>query len=795
MRHNKIVFVALFAHFFFGVIAIAEIPEDAILIDREITEVLIEGLEKVDEGLVRNNIRLQVGDPYDPEIIKSDTRTLNRLGVFENFDISIEPLQDGRLRLIYQFKEHPIITDVKFVGNKLIATSELRSAIPIRPGGVRDNFLIDKSLEVIEEVYRSRGYYLATVLIEASSQGIDGPLVFKVIEGPRVRIQSLVFKGNRAFTNAQLESEIDTETALFLIRRGELNRNTLDQDIAKLNKYYRDRGYLDIRVDYRVDVGPKDQEAKVIFLISEGPLYRLRKIKIGNLSSNLEPYELDRNLKVLSEEQIAALMVIQPGDPFSAPLIEQSKSEIESAYGNMGYVGTKARLSSVRPGNIGQVDLIVSIVEGDRADVGVVSIAGNSVSKENIIRRHIGLKPGRPINGDEIKETEDRIKRTRLFSDAKVRLLSDPARPSIRDILVEVKETRTGNLGFGVGFGSDSGAFGQISYRQNNFDINDFPETLGEFFAGRSFIGGGQKFSAFLMPGTDVFNYGLSLTEPYLLESRYSLSGSLGSYRRQYSEYDEERDQGSISIARRFGDIWKGSFSVSLQDVRLSDFESTVPDQVRLGAGPDFVESMGFKLSRNTIKSLGRPDSGSNFEVQLDHFGGLGGDYEFNQLQLEGTTYFALSRDFLGRPSTLRLKSRMGYNFSGNTPTYERFYLGGSSFRGFDYREISPRGTIASGGTTIVTDRSIGGDWLFFIGAQYETPFVGDTISFVGFLDSGTVNASPGFDSYRMSIGCGVRLYVPAFGSAPIAFDFGFPVSKEDSDDQRVFNFTAELPF
>ena len=235
--------------------------------------------------------------------------------------------------------------------------------------------------------------------------------------------------------------------------------------------------------------------------------------------------------------------------------------------------------------------------------------------------------------------------------------------------------------------------------------------------------------------------------------------------------------------------------NVNLQDVELSDFETTVPDEVRLGAGPDFVESIGFTLSRNTIKSLGRPDSGSNFEVKFDHFGALGGDYEFDQLQLEGTTYFALLRDFLGRPSTLRLKSKLGYNFSGNTPTYERFYLGGSSFRGFDYREISPRGTITSDGTTVVTDKSIGGDWLFFVGAQYETPFVGDTISLVGFVDSGTVNASPSFDKYRISVGGGVRLYIPAFGLAPIAFDFGFPVSKENSDDQRVFNFSAELPF
>jgi outer membrane protein insertion porin family len=62
-------------------------------------------------------------------------------------------------------------------------------------------------------------------------------------------------------------------------------------------------------------------------------------------------------------------------------------------------------------------------------------------------------------------------------------------------------------------------------------------------------------------------------------------------------------------------------------------------------------------------------------------------------------------------------------------------------------------------------------------------------------MDIGTVTNEPGFDDLRMSLGVGLRLYVPAFSQVPLAFDFGFPVLREDLDRERVFSFSLELPF
>jgi outer membrane protein insertion porin family len=195
-------------------------------------------------------------------------------------------------------------------------------------------------------------------------------------------------------------------------------------------------------------------------------------------------------------------------------------------------------------------------------------------------------------------------------------------------------------------------------------------------------------------------------------------------------------------------------------------------------------------LTRTTITALSRPDRGSRFELAIDQ---TVGDYDFTTVSADYTVYLTMSQDFLERKSTLKLNTRAAYIFGGDAPIYERFYLGGRSFRGFDFRTISPKGIRADTGGP--SSEGVGGDWLFFAGTQYEFPLLTEMLSGVVFLDTGTVTEYFGFEDYRVSVGFGARLHVPQLGPVPIAFDFGFPLVKEPTDDEQVFSFTAELPF
>jgi outer membrane protein insertion porin family len=748
------------------------------LVDRPIAEIRIDGLKRVPEQLARNQLRSAVGDPYDPAVVKGDVALLYRLGEFESIDAVVEPLDDGSVLLVYHLAEAAIIAEVQVVGNKVISDQDLLAAARVTRGLPRDDFRIEKAKRAIEALYRERGHYLTTVAVDESALDETGILLFTVIEGPRVKVKAIEFDGNQAFTNDQLHAEISTRTAVPLFRRGELDEDKLIDDVATLVRFYEDRGYLDVRVDRTIELSPDSTEVKVTFLVVEGRLFTLHAIST-----------VPEHLEVFARSQIENLIDIRPGDVFSRKKIERSRKAIEDAYGVMGYLDVRVNPHQHRSGDKPQADLLLRIDEGKQYKV-----------VDRVIRRELrNLRPGRPYDARELERAARRLRNTRLFSDVHITPQDpDPQNPDHRDLVVEVRESNTGSVNFGIAAGSDTGLFGEFSLNQRNFDITDFPESPGELISGRAFRGGGQSFNMTLRPGNELFQYVMSWTEPNFFDTDNSLRVSGLYTEREYRSggsklYDETRLSLPITVGRRLGEIWDLSVTGRFERVELEDINITAPVDVFEAAGPDNLTSLRLTLIRSTVTTFTRPGEGSRTELSWEQFGTFGGDYTFSKVQAEHTVFLTMRRDFLGRNSILRLNGRVGYIFgSDDAPLYERFYLGGRSFRGFDFRTVSPKGVNRAGGQT---DDPVGGDWLVFLGAQYEVPLIGEALTGVVFLDTGTVVNDVGFEDYRVSAGFGVRIYIQQFGPVPIAFDFGFPLRKESDDDTQVFSFSAELPF
>ena len=298
-------------------------------------------------------------------------------------------------------------------------------------------------------------------------------------------------------------------------------------------------------------------------------------------------------------------------------------------------------------------------------------------------------------------------------------------------------------------------------------------------------------------PGNELFQYVISFTDPALFDTPYSLAATAAFTDRQYNVsgnrlYNEQRVTLALSLGRKFGDVWEGAVNARFNRVKLNDISPTAPLDVFLAAGPDNTPSIGLSLVRSTITTLTRPGKGTRFEVSVDQYGAVLGDFTFTRISADYTVFITITRDFMDRRSILKLNSRVGYLFGGTAPLYDKFYLGGRTFRGFEFRTVSPKGISPVIGQT---NDPVGGDWLFFLGGQYEIPLIGEMLTGVVFIDSGTVTNDPLFSEYRVSIGAGVRIYIPQFGPVPIAFDFAFPIVKEDLDETQVFSFSAELPF
>ena len=451
------------------------IEREADLADRPISGIEIIGIERTDEQLVWNNIRAAVGDPYDAQTVRDDVNRLYNLGRFKYVTAEVELVADGSVKLVYSFTEQPLIREIQVIGNKAISDQDLLGIVQLMRGLARDDYLIEKAKRDIEALYRQRGFYLTDVSIDESELQQRGLLIFRVIEGPRVRIKAIEYRGAEAFPPKRLMAEIKTRTHIFLLRGGVLDEEILASDVAKLVSFYKDRGYRDVRVDRMIELSPDNTEAKVTFLVDEGPLYTLASVRV---ESHERPGEAPA---VFSAEQIAALLEIKTGDVYSQDRIRKSRTALEDAYGVMGYVDARVYPYELRSGPEPRIDLMLRIQEGQLYKVGLIRINGNFLTKEKVIRRLMRIKSGRPFDTTALVESERRIRRTRLFNEVRLTLQEpDPLEPEYRDVLVEVKERNTGSLNFGVAVGSDSGLFGEISLLQDNFDVADYPATFQE---------------------------------------------------------------------------------------------------------------------------------------------------------------------------------------------------------------------------------------------------------------------------------------------------------------------------
>ncbi len=760
---------------------------EADLADRPISEVRIQGLERVSEQLVRNQLRSAVGDPYDPETVRGDVALLQRLGEFKEITAEAERLADGSVRLTYQVTEAPIIAEVQVVGNKVISDQDLLAVTRISRGMTGEDYLIENAKRAIVEKYRQLGYYLTTVTVDESELKQSGILFFRIIEGPRVKVRAIVFEGNHAFTGNELHAEIKTRTSVPLIRRGELDEDRLRDDVAALDHFYKDSGYLDVRVDRTIELSPDQTEAKITFLIVEGRQFTLRSIRT-------EPPQL----QVFTAAQIEAMIEMKPGDVYRKQDVAGAARFVQDAYFRLGYVDARVNAQELRTGEAPEVDMLVVVYEGQKWNLGNVSIIGNFLTRDSVIRRHLrNVKPGRPLDHAELDYATERIRATRLFSEVSVAVQDpDPARPGVRDVVVEVKEDNTGSVNFGIAAGSDTGFFGEFSVTQRNFDITDPPESPGELFTGRAFRGGGQTFTMSLRPGPELFQYVIAWNEPSFMDSQYSLGVSAQYMQREYESndrtlYDENQVSFPITVGRKLGDVWNLSLSARFQRVKLTDIAADAPVDIFQDAGPNTITSLTLSLVRSTVTQFRRPSEGTRFEASIEQTGVFGGDFDYLRLAGEYTVFLTVFRDSQGRAHILKLTSRAGY-IAGDAPVYDKFYMGGRNFRGFEFRTISPKGVNLLGQ---VTDDPVGGDWMFFAGAQYEIPIFQEAFTMVLFCDSGTVTNDVGFDEYRLSVGLGARLYIEQFGPVPIALDFGFPILSEDGDEEQTFSFSAELPF
>lgn len=356
-----------------------------------------------------------------------------------------------------------------------------------------------------------------------------------------------------------------------------------------------------------------------------------------------------------------------------------------------------------------------------------------------------------------------------------------PLGQNFADLDIFVGETQTGSVNIGGAYNSDNGIVGQFTIDERNFDIRAFPRSFREIFDGTAFRGGGQAFRLELVPGREVQRYLVSFSEPYLFGTNYSFSISGFLFDRQFFDWDEQRIGGRVSVGRRLTPDLSFNLGLRLERVDISDPRLTTSPTLNSALGESNLFLFNAGIVRDTRDHPFLPTEGSYLEATYTQ--GFG-DFDYPRADIEYRRYRLLYErpDGSGR-HTVSVGTKLGFSGS-QTPIFENYFAGGfSTLRGYEFRGAAP----------IENGVRVGGEFQWLNTVEYTFPITpDDMVKGVAFVDFGTVEEGIELsgDNFRVAPGVGLRVHVPALGGgAPLAFDFAFPVSSAEGDDEKVFAF------
>lgn len=737
-----------------------------------VANVVVEGNSRISKERILSNITTHPGRPLNKEAVRQDVRRLFATNLF--YDVKAEETETPNGTVItYRVWELPKIQSVEYIGNTVFDDKKLMEITALQPGKSMEPGLNRAMARRIESEYRKKGYPFASVeLVEGGKRG-DSRVIMHITEGPKTKVKKIQIEGNTFVSSARLKTIVGSR-AQILGLGGKYDEDKVNEDIRKLVEYYKQFGYIDVRVGRKLEWTEDRSGVRLTFVIDEGDRYKVRNVEFaGN--------------KVFKEDELTDELKLTSGEFLQQGFLERDLQTLRDTYGKQGYIHTLVNADVQFLEEPGAVDIRYELREDLPKKVGKIKVVGNEITDNRVILQYMEINPGDTANTEALRLSEQMLRQTQLF-------LYDPGQgiaPTVQwdpendptaefqDVLVTVQEAQTGSLLFGVGVNSDSGVGGSLVLHERNFDITRVPRSVSELMSGHAFRGKGQELRIEAVPGTQVNRYSVTFREPRFFGTKWGFSTSGYYFRRIFPGYDEERGGGRFSLTRRFSRTVQGAITYRIENVGISDPAYPIPADLAAVLGDNFLTSVQGSIIHDTRDSFMRPGSGHRIELAYEQ--GFG-DFTFPKVTAEASQYWTLhSRADGSGKHTLTARGHIGYS-GDETPMFERFYAGGfQTLRGFQFRGVGP----------VDNDIEIGGNFMLLAGMEYQFPLTADdNLGWVFFVDSGTVESDVEINHWRVAPGFGIRVQVPQLGPVPLAFDFAFPVADKDTDDRQVFSFS-----
>src|SRR5213593_5254341 len=262
-----------------------------------IKELAVEGNRRVQDAVILGRVQSKLGGPFNPSLLSEDLRAIFGLGFFDDVQMRVEDFEGG-VKVVFVMTERPFVRDVDFVGHKKADRETLQEKIDIKLGSVYNPVDVQRAVEKLRDYYEDEGYFEVQITpnVEKFSDG-DVRVVFSIVEGRQITIDTIVFRGNKGLTDAQLKDAMETKERQYFILRGKVQRQRLDTDVDRIIAAYNDNGYIQARVE-STDVAIDRERARVTItiVVVEGPQFKVGEVQITGVSL-LPEREIYRQIK------------------------------------------------------------------------------------------------------------------------------------------------------------------------------------------------------------------------------------------------------------------------------------------------------------------------------------------------------------------------------------------------------------------------------------------------------------------------------------------------------------------
>ena len=432
---------------------------------KEIVSISVKNNKVISTETILAKVKTKAKDKFSQDVVNDDIKRLYALQYFTDISIDVES-RDGGVAVTLIVEEKPVIEDIVFKGNTAFRPQKLKSTMKSKPNEMLNLTLLAQDIAEIKNLYVKKGYPLVDVKYEldVNKETNKATITVTVDEKTRISVTSINITGAKAIKTSKIKEILGTKPA-WLFNPGIFKEEVLQEDMDRIKAMYDDIGYLDTEITPKLDYKDDGTHLDITLDIKEGKQYLVGDITVkGNL--------------VLPEKDVRGKIAMKKGTPFSTRALRDDSAALRQLYYKYGYVNVVIDIERELNQTTGNIDVAYSIDAKDLIYVGKVEVRGNTKTKDVVVRREVRIYPGEKFDGDKIKRSKERIYNLGFFENVGFDSeLTD--KPNVQNLIVNVKESKTGEFSFGGGYSSVDMLLGFVEITQRNFDLLNFPSFTG----------------------------------------------------------------------------------------------------------------------------------------------------------------------------------------------------------------------------------------------------------------------------------------------------------------------------